>query len=220
MAKALISLGFVILASLIVKGTTRDPEWAKRLLDVIQVRDSIIGPLDDLKKEMNTPNIEKIIETLQKLPSKLAGLDSLDVTAIEQNRPLVKQLFDQLEEPMVTPLFRSKTLESYYKDRGFGFMLRTFRGYHSYRCIQMLFSGAKPLKGYNIPINAVCSRLKQDIANNNNNNKHVLSTATICPNVKQCSGSTKPFPYGDKTDGTDIKFVQTTTNVTLKKHYP
>ena len=157
---------------------------------------------------MNTPNIEKIIETLQKLPSKLAGLDSLDVTAIEQNRPLVKQLFDQLEEPMVTPLFRSKTLESYYKDRGFGFMLRTFRGYHSYRCIQMLFSGAKPLKGYNIPINAMCSRLKQDIANNNNN-KHVLSTATICPNVKQCSGSTKPFPYGDKTDGTDIKFACT-----------
>ena len=111
---------------------------------------------------------------------------------------------------MVKTLFRSNTLESHYKERGLGFMLKTFRGYHSLRCIQAIISGQKLGEGYDIPIEAICSRLKEDIIEETTD--HVLSTAKICQSVKQCSGSTTPFPYGDNTDGTDIKVACTEDN--------
>lgn len=111
---------------------------------------------------------------------------------------------------MVKTLFRSNTLESHYKERGLGFILKTFRGYHSLRCIQAIISGQKLGEGYDIPIEAMCSRLKEDIIEETTD--HVLSTAKICQSVKQCSGSTTPFPYGDNTDGTDIKVACTEDN--------
>lgn len=209
-AKILVALAFLLLASATDTGANGDSQWAKKLLDVIKARDAMMKPFISLSEEITTPNMENVIATLQKVSSQINGLDNLNINTVEKEPTLVKKLFDQQEEPMVKTLFRSNTLESHYKERGLGFMLKTFRGYHSLRCIQAIISGQKLGDGYDIPIEAMCSRLKEDIIEETTD--HVLSTAKICQSVKQCSGSTTPFPYGDNTDGTDIKVACTEDN--------
>ena len=209
-AKTLVALAFLLLASATDTGANGDSQWAKKLLDVIKARDAMMKPFISLSEEITTPNMENVIATLQKVSSQINGLDDLNINTVEKEPTLVKKLFDQPEEPMVKTLFRSNTLESHYKERGLGFMLKTFRGYHSLRCIQAIISGQKLGEGYDIPIEAMCSRLKEDIIEETTD--HVLSTAKICQSVKQCSGSTMPFPYGDNTDGTDIKVACTEDN--------
>ena len=209
-AKILVALAFLLLASATDTGANGDSQWAKKLLDVIKARDAMMKPFISLSEEITTPNMENVIATLQKVSSQINGLDNLNINTVEKEPTLVKKLFDQPEEPMVKTLFRSNTLESHYKERGLGFMLKTFRGYHSLRCIQAIISGQKLGEGYDIPIEAMCSRLKEDIIEETTD--HVLSTAKICQSVKQCSGSTTPFPYGDNTDGTDIKVACTEDN--------
>lgn len=209
-AKILVALAFLLLASATDTGANGDSKWAKKLLDVIKARDAMMKPFISLSEEITTPNMENVIATLQKVSSQINGLDNLNINTVEKEPTLVKKLFDQPEEPMVKTLFRSNTLESHYKGRGLGFMMKTFRGYHSLRCIQAIISGQKLGEGYDIPIEAMCSRLKEDIIEETTD--HVLSTAKICQSVKQCSGSTTPFPYGDKTDGTDIKVACTEDN--------
>lgn len=209
-AKILVALAFLLLASATDTGANGDSQWAKKLLDVIKARDAMMKPFISLSEEITTPNMENVIATLQKVSSQINGLDNLNINTVEKEPTLVKKLFDQPEEPMVKTLFRSNTLESHYKERGLGFMLKTFRGYHSLRCIQAIISGQKLGEGYDIPIEAMCSRLKEDIIEETTD--HVLSTAKICQSVKQCSGSTMPFPYGDNTDGTDIKVACTEDN--------
>ena len=209
-AKILVALAFLLLASATDTGANGDSQWAKKLLDVIKARDAMMKPFISLSEEITTPNMENVIATLQKVSSQINGLDDLNINTVEKEPTLVKKLFDQPEEPMVKTLFRSNTLESHYKERGLGFMLKTFRGYHSLRCIQAIISGQKLGEGYDIPIEAMCSRLKEDIIEETTD--HVLSTAKICQSVKQCSGSTMPFPYGDNTDGTDIKVACTEDN--------
>ena len=209
-AKILVALAFLLLASATDTGANGDSKWAKKLLDVIKARDAMMKPFISLSEEITTPNMENVIATLQKVSSQINGLDNLNINTVEKEPKLVKKLFNQPEEPMVKTLFRSNTLESHYKERGLGFMLKTFRGYHSLRCIQAIISGQKLGEGYDIPIEAMCSRLKEDIIEETTD--HVLSTAKICQSVKQCSGSTTPFPYGDNTDGTDIKVACTEDN--------
>ena len=209
-AKILVALAFLLLASATDTGANGDSQWAKKLLDVIKARDAMMKPFISLSEEITTPDMENVIATLQKVSSQINGLDNLNINTVEKEPTLVKKLFDQPEEPMVKTLFRSNTLESHYKERGLGFMLKTFRGYHSLRCIQAIISGQKLGEGYDIPIEAMCSRLKEDIIEETTD--HVLSTAKICQSVKQCSGSTMPFPYGDNTDGTDIKVACTEDN--------
>lgn len=209
-AEILVALAFLLLASATDTGANGDSKWAKKLLDVIKARDAMMKPFISLSEEITTPNMENVIATLQKVSSQINGLDNLNINTVEKEPTLVKKLFDQAEEPMVKTLFRSNTLESHYKQRGLGFMLKTFRGYHSLRCIQAIISGQKLGEGYDIPIEAMCSRLKEDIIEETTD--HVLSTAKICQSVKQCSGSTTPFPYGDNTDGTDIKVACTEDN--------
>lgn len=209
-AKILVALAFLLLASATDTGANGDSRWAKKLLDVIKARDAMMKPFISLSEEITTPNMENVIATLQKVSSQINGLDNLNINTVEKEPTLVKKLFDQPEEPMVKTLFRSNTLESHYKERGLGFMLKTFRGYHSLRCIQAIISGQKLGEGYDIPIEAMCSRLKEDIIEETTD--HVLSTAKICQSVKQCSGSTTPFPYGGNTDGTDIKVACTEDN--------
>ena len=209
-AKILVALAFLLLASATDTGANGDSKWAKKLLDVIKARDAMMKPFISLSEEITTPNMENVIATLQKVSSQINGLDNLNINTVEKEPKLVKKLFDQPEEPMVKTLFRSNTLESHYKERGLGFILKTFRGYHSLRCIQAIISGQKLGEGYDIPIEAMCSRLKEDIIEETTD--HVLSTAKICQSVKQCSGSTTPFPYGDNTDGTDIKVACTEDN--------
>lgn len=209
-AKILVALAFLLLASATDTGANGDSQWAKKLLDVIKARDAMMKPFISLSEEITTPDMENVIATLLKVSSQINGLDNLNINTVEKEPTLVKKLFDQPEEPMVKALFRSNTLESHYKERGLGFMLKTFRGYHSLRCIQAIISGQKLGEGYDIPIEAMCSRLKEDIIEETTD--HVLSTAKICQSVKQCSGSTTPFPYGDNTDGTDIKVACTEDN--------
>ena len=209
-AKILVALTFLLLASATDNGAEGDSKWAKKLLDVIKARDAMMKPFISLSEEITTPDMENVIATLQKVSSQINGLDNLNINTVEKEPTLVKKLFDQPEEPMVKTLFRSNTLESHYKERGLGFMLKTFQGYHSLRCIQAIISGQKLGEGYDIPIEAMCSRLKEDIIEETTD--HVLSTAKICHSVKQCSGSTTPFPYGVNTDGTDIKVACTEDN--------
>ena len=209
-AKILVALAFLLLASATDTGANGDSQWAKKLLDVIKARDAMMKPFISLSEEITTPDMENVIATLLKVSSQINGLDNLNINTVEKEPTLVKKLFDQPEEPMVKALFRSNTLESHYKERGLGFMLKTFRAYHSLRCIQAIISGQKLGEGYDIPIEAMCSQLKEDIIEETTD--HVLSTAKICQSVKQCSGSTTPFPYGDNTDGTDIKVACTEDN--------
>lgn len=109
---------------------------------------------------------------------------------------LVKKLLDQPLEPKVTSWFGSKVLESYYTDRGLGFMLKAFKDYHSFLCILAIYSRTV----FNIPLHVLCSPsiAKEDLTANNKH--HVFSTDKIFANVKQCSGSKNPFPYGGTTD--------------------
>ena len=48
-----------VLASQIIHGTEGNPEWAKKSLDEIEIRVSMIASFVSLGNEMNTPNIER-----------------------------------------------------------------------------------------------------------------------------------------------------------------
>ena len=127
-AKILVALAFLLLASATGTGANGDSKWAKKLLDVIKARDAMMKPFISLSEEITTPNMENVIATLQRVSSQINGLDNLNINTVEKEPTLVKKLFDQPGEPMVKTLFRSNTLESHYKERGLGFMLKTFRG--------------------------------------------------------------------------------------------
>lgn len=55
----ILTLVTILLASQIVHGTEGDPEWAKKSLNEIEMRDSMIDPFVSLGNEMNTPNFEQ-----------------------------------------------------------------------------------------------------------------------------------------------------------------
>ena len=53
------ALVIILLASQIIHGTEGNPEWAKKSLDEIEIRVSVIASFVSLGNEMNTPNIER-----------------------------------------------------------------------------------------------------------------------------------------------------------------
>ena len=180
----------------------RDPKWAKKLNEVLQVRDSYIGKLENLAKVTTAKNVEEFIAVMEKVSSRLTGVDNLNLAGVEKDRAMLKQLIDQPEEPKVTKFFRSKNLSTSYAERGLGFILRTLRAHYDYQCIKILLSPpqSKPADGP-IPINIMCSRVKEDLGKQN---RHIFSTDKICKNVKQCAGAKTPHPYGDSS-GTSAK---------------
>ena len=198
--------GIVFLAILFgVKGTEKDPQWAKKLQEVLQARDESVPVFEKLKREGNAAQAEKLISILEQLPSHLEGIDKLNVSAIEEDRSLLgdlKKLLDEPEIPVVSKFFKSKSLQTNYRERGLGFILRTLRAHYDYRCIATLLSPSQgPPESVAIPIETMCSRVKEDL---DKQDAYTFSTDKICKNVKLCSGSETPHPYGDS-DGTNVQ---------------
>ena len=199
----------ILIISLGVDATARDPKWAKKLQDVLQARDSYIEKLDKVKKESSAQNVEELIATMEKLSPQLIGIDNLDLSTVETDRTLLQGLLDQPEEPIVTKFFQSKNLKENYDKRGLGFILRTLRAHYDYGCITPLVSPpqSKPVDS-SIPVDAMCSPIREDLEKQGN---FMLSTDKICSNIKQCAGAQTPHPYGDS-DGTTTKDACTEDN--------
>ena len=200
----------IILVTLFgVNGQEQDPKWAKKLHEVLQARDSYIGKLENIKKELSIQNVEELIAGLRNVPAQLKGIDNLKLSTVETDRTLLKELFKEPEEPIVTKFFNSKNLKTNYATRGLGFILRTLRASYDYRCIKVLLSPpqTKPTN-LAIPIDTLCSRVREVLGKQD---KFTFSTDKICSNLKQCSGTDTPHPYGD-TDGTSAKDACTDDN--------
>ena len=193
---------FIVVILFGVGATEKDPKWAKKLQDVLQARDSFIANLDKVKKEPDAKSVEDLIVALGTVSSQLTGIDNLDLSAVEDDRTLLKGLINQPEEPIVTKFFQSKNLKANYDKRGLGFILRTLRAHYDYRCIATLLSppSSQPAK-ISIPVDVMCSRVKEDLGKQDN---LVFSTEKICNNIKTCAGTQTPYPYGDS-EGTSTK---------------
>ena len=199
----------ILIISLGVDATERDPKWAKRLQNVLLARDSYIDKLDKVEKESSVQNVEELITTMEKLSPQLSGIDNLDLSTVETDRTLLQQLLEQPEEPIVTKFFQSKNLKENYDKRGLGFILRTLRAHYDYGCITTLLSAprSKPVDS-SIPVDAMCSPIKEDLEKQEN---FIFSTEKICINIKQCAGTQTTHPYGDS-DGTNTKDACTKDN--------
>ena len=130
----------IVVVFLGVNGIERDPNWAKKLLEVLKVRDSYIANLQDVKKSMDSKKIEDLISVLKSVPGQLKGIDNLDLSIVETNKNILRELFKEPEEPIVTKFFASKKLKRNYETRGLGFILRTMRASYDYRCLLVLLS--------------------------------------------------------------------------------
>ena len=196
---------FILAVFLGVDATERNPKWAKKLHDVLQARNSFIEDLDKVKKEANAQSVEKLIAIMEKVSSQLTGIDNLDLSAPENDRTLIKALINQPEEPTVTKFFQSKKLKASYQERGLGFILGTLRAHYDQNCIANLLSPPSPRPiDDTIPVNAICSRVKEDLGKQEET--FIFSTEKICNNIKQCSGTQTPYPYGDSEDtATSVK---------------
>ena len=199
----------ILVVFLGVNGIERDPNWAKKLLEVLKVRDSYVANLQDVKKSMDSKKIEDLISVLKSVPGQLKGIDNLDLSIVETNKNILREIFKEPEEPIVTKFFASKKLKRNYETRGLGFILRTMRASYDYRCLLVLLSPPpKKPSQKSLPIETMCSRVKEDVGKQDT---FVFSTAKICKSVKQCSGVETAFPYGD-TDGTNAKDACTKDN--------
>lgn len=83
----------IVVVFLGVNGIERDPNWAKKLLEVLKVRDSYIANLQDVKKSMDSKKIEDLISVLKSVPGQLKGIDNLDLSIVETNKNILRELF-------------------------------------------------------------------------------------------------------------------------------
>ena len=186
-----------------VEAQERDPKWAKKLNDVLQVRDSLIGKIETLKKRpLTDQNVEGFITFLENVSSQFNGIDNLDFTKVENNRKLLVRLLNQPKEPKVKKYFRSKNLTVNYTERGLGFVLKTLKGYYDYQCVQMVLSPPQTrVVERPVPFEAICTPVNEDLRRYHTSN---FSIAKICINAEKCTGEKTPHPFGDRT-GTSTK---------------
>ena len=199
-ARALIVLSVILLG---IHGQEPDARWAKKLLDVIKARDSYLEKLDQVKNDPKVENVEGLIAAMRGVPSQLKGIDSLDLSVVEEDKQVLRELFKEPEEPVVSKFFVSETLKKNYATRGLGFILRVLKAHYDYSCLQVLLSPPqKSPVNRPIPTGAMCARVKED--EESAEEALVFSTEKICDNVNKCSGASTPHPYGDE-DGTSTK---------------
>ena len=195
-----------------VEGTGKDPQWARKLQEVLQARDASMPIFETLKTEGNALQTEKLVAILEQLTSQLTGIDNLDLSAVEEDRTLLqnlKSLLDEPEIPVASRLFKSKNLETNYQERGLGFILRTLRAHYDYRCLTTLLNPPQTQPAnVAIPVETMCSRVEEDLGKQD---IYAFSTDKICKNVKLCSGTETPRPYGDS-DGTNVQDACTDSN--------
>ena len=207
---ATIAIVFIALAlnTYTAEGTQPDSNWAEAILDALRARDSLITTINNFVEKIDTPNIEGLIYNLQTFPSELRGLDNVDVRFLEHDEVLVQAIQDLPFQPLVREIFHSSNLETYYLTGGLGFLLRTFKGFYDMSCIQKLLSPPQPFRGYKLPLDKMCSRVKEDL---NKQDRFTFSTSQICVDVNTCSGAETEYPYGD-TEGTSVKIACTSDN--------
>lgn len=166
--------------------------WAQKLLDAIKARDSMIPNINAFVGGINDQSIKDLITTLETFPSQLEGLDNLTLTSEEQDGALATEIRNQQDNSLVTNRFSSSNLETHYKDRGFGFLLKTLKN---------ALSPSQSFTGSDLPLAQMCATVQEDIGKED---KYTFSTDKICRNVNSCAGRRTPYPYGD-TEGTNTQ---------------
>ena len=120
-------ISLLTLISSVYAADDGNTKWAQKLLDAIKARDSMIPNINAFVGGINDQSIKNLITTLETFPSQLEGLDSLGLTAEEQDGALATEIRNQQHNSLVTNRFSSSNLETNYKDRGFGFLLKTLK---------------------------------------------------------------------------------------------
>ena len=82
-----------------------------------------LASLTMFKKGINTENIEDLISVLRNVPGQLKAIDNLKISTVETDKRLLKELFKEPEEPIVTKFFSSEKLKASYTTRGLWFYL-------------------------------------------------------------------------------------------------
>lgn len=189
------------LAFAVVEGSSSGQPWAQAFHDALFSKDSVIQFIKALKTGVTVRRMQNLLRSLQELPSKIEGLDSLDVSTVETNRALMERLLNYNTRPIAKRLFQSPNLERDYKQE-LAVMLKAFKGYHNFRCIQALYSSSGSLQGFNFPIDYMCFRAREKLTERD---RYTFSTEMICRTVKRCSGTETPYPYGDSRGGTNVQ---------------
>lgn len=184
-------LSLLILASSVYAASNGNLNWAQKLLDAINARDSVIPTLNAFVSGISDESTNNLISTLDTFPSQLQGLDNLDLASQEedgshvQDGALATEIKDQPDNSLVTNRFSSGNLETYYIDRGFGFVLKTLKN---------ALSPSQSFTGSDLPLTEMCVTVQEGIGKED---KYTFSTNKICRNVNRCTGKTTPYPYGD-----------------------
>ena len=195
-----------LLASVGAEAASNRP-WAPAFYDALQARDFVVGTLDTIRRGVTVTKMQRVMQSLGELPSKIEGLDRLDVSVIERNITLIGNLMRHSTRPVPRKLFLSNNLENDYKFE-LGKMLKAFQGYHNFRCIQALYSSYDSLQGFNFPIDYMCYRVENKLKRRN---RYSFSTDKICHSVKRCAGIEMEFPYDPDSRGTSVKDACTGT---------
>jgi len=192
-------ISLLTLISSVYAADDGNTNWAQKLVDAIKARDSVIPNINAFVSGINDQSIKNLITALETFPSQLEGLDSLALTSEEQDGALATEIKDQQDTSLVTNRFSSSNLETYYKDRGFGFVLKTLKN---------ALSPSQSFTGSDLPLTQMCATVQEDI---DREDKYTFSTDKICRNVNRCAGRRTPYPYGD-TEGTNTQEACTGDN--------
>lgn len=197
---------FICVALFFPKTTvTQDAEptrpWAPAVYDALKARDSVVSALNNMRKGVTVKKMRKVMASLDELPSKIKGLDSLDVSVIERDITLMGNLLSYSDRPEGKKLFHSRKLERDY-DKELGQMIKAFKGYHNFRCIQAIYSSPNSLQGFNFPIKYMCFKVQDKLKKKN---RYTFSTDKICHSVKRCTGKETQYPYDSDQDATNVE---------------
>lgn len=188
-----------------IRAATQDAEpkrpWAPALYDALKARDSVISTLRNMRRGVTVEKMRRVMESLDELPTKIEGLDNLDVSMIETDITLMGNLLKHTDRPEGRKLFRSDNLENDY-NRELAQMIKAFKGYHNFRCIQALYSSPESLQGFNFPIEYMCFKVQDKVSRPNT---YTFSTDKICHTVKRCTGRERPYPYDSDEDATSVQ---------------
>jgi len=177
--------------------------WAPAFYDALHARDSVISTLNAIRRGVTVKKMQNVMRSLDELPAKINGLDSIDMSAIERDITLMGKLLSHTTRPVGKKLFHSDALEQDYRNE-LGQMLKAFQGYHNFRCIQALYSSPDSLQGFDFPIEYMCFHVQDKLTRRRR--RYTFSTDKICHSVKRCTGTETPYPYdGTDFDGTSVR---------------
>lgn len=168
-----------------------DCSWGELIHDAFQARDVMVA---NMKAFQESPSLEIAIAlmlSLDELPEQIADLEKLGITE-ERDERLVEVLVKQPEDPIVKNLllFDKADLETAYKERGLGAVVKTFQEYQNFRCIYSLYSpSSDSYTGHELPLDLMCHPTRTHLETT----PSPISTSDVCISVNQCSQGTAEF---------------------------